>query len=142
LIYFQESFEEKRKGKQDGHISKESLGTFPKEKIYLKVVIYCCVGCRTIRIRIGHTIERRARFSRLFVGTYIDVVLSIPCYRKGSYRLGRTIYWGHIFWGVILWVGHTKIWTWHDFQGRFLEGQFGCCKWFYFGCKCNLVANI
>jgi hypothetical protein len=74
------------------------MGAFPKEKLCFEVfLIYCCVGGRTVRICIVRTIGRRARFSRLFVGTKIDVVLSIPCYRNGSYISRGTTYWGHIF---------------------------------------------
>jgi hypothetical protein len=47
-----------------------------------------------------------------------------------------------IFKVLFFWVGRTAVRTWHVFQGRFLEGQFGCGKWFSIGCKCNLVADI
>ena len=93
LRYFRERFEEKRKGQQAGCISQERLGNFPKEKLCFEVVvIYCCVGGRTVQIRTIRTIGTRARFSSLFLGTKFDVVLRIPCYRKGSYRSGCTTY--------------------------------------------------
>jgi hypothetical protein len=76
------------------------------------------------------------------VGTEIEVVLSILCCRKGSYRSGHTTDWGTDFEVLFFWVGRTTVRTWHDFRGIFLEGLFGCCKWFSLGFKCNLAANI
>jgi hypothetical protein len=64
---FQESFEKESEGNK--------MGTFPKEYFCVRVAeIYCCVGGRIVRIRTVYTIGRRARFSRHFVGTKIEVV--------------------------------------------------------------------
>jgi hypothetical protein len=65
------------------HFPRE-LGHISQGKTYFEVAeIYCCEGGRTVQIRTVHTTGRRAQFSRHFVGTKIEVVLSIPCYRRG-----------------------------------------------------------
>jgi hypothetical protein len=50
------------RGQQGGHISQESLGTFPKKEnfCFVSALIYCCEGDCIIQIRIVCTTEKRA----------------------------------------------------------------------------------